>query len=58
MNELYTTTEAAQLLKVKPGTLKSWRRKKTGPKHVTLGHKMVRYRLEDLEKWIRGRGKA
>lgn len=51
VDSLLTTAEAARFLRVKPLTLKDWRRIKSGPPFVKLGARLVRYRREDLEAW-------
>jgi len=49
---LKTETEAAQLLKMSPGTLAVWRCCRTYPlKYVRVGSK-IRYRLADLREFI------
>ncbi|WP_067783560.1 helix-turn-helix domain-containing protein [Actinomyces vulturis] len=51
MNEIYTSKEAAKLLKVSEGTLRNWRYDGVGPAFFKCG-RAVRYRQEDLEEWI------
>lgn len=52
---LLTTEDVAALLKVKPATLKQWRHARKGPKFISLGRRMVRYRRSDVDEWIRSR---
>ncbi len=55
---LLTEQEAAEYLKISPGTLSVWR--STGRyalPFVKVGHK-VRYRSTDLEAWIASRERA
>jgi excisionase family DNA binding protein len=52
MDQLLTTEEAAAKLQVSPLTLARWRNAGEGPAFVGLGHKTVRYREADLEKYI------
>lgn len=55
---LLTEQEAAQYLKIAPGTLQVWR--STGRyslPFVKVGHK-VRYRVADLNAWIDSRERA
>lgn len=55
---LLTEQEAAEYLKISPGTLSVWR--STGRyalPFVKVGHK-VRYRLADLNSWINSRERA
>lgn len=54
MEALLTPGEAAQLLKVQPRTLQSWRYLKIGPKYTRVGGR-VRYRNEDLEAYVKER---
>lgn len=47
--------EAAEILGVKPQTLRDWRHhKRYGLPFVRVG-RLVRYRLADLEKWLESR---
>ena len=48
-----TISEAglAKTLKVKPVTLRSWRRKGGGPPYYRCG-RAVRYKLSDVEHWL------
>ncbi|WBL19199.1 helix-turn-helix transcriptional regulator [Citricoccus sp. NR2] len=32
--------------------LSQWRYKGTGPKFIKLGHRAIRYRMEDVNAWI------
>ena len=55
---LLTEQEAAEYLKISPGTLSVWR--STGRyalPFVKVGHK-VRYRISDLNLWINSRERA
>lgn len=47
-----TASEAAQYLRVSTGALAQQRYRRLGPPYVRLGPKTIRYRLEDLERWI------
>jgi predicted DNA-binding transcriptional regulator AlpA len=49
---IFTTEEAAALLKVHPRTLFEYRDAGTGPKFIRLSPRVIRYRLEDLEEWM------
>lgn len=56
---LLTTAEAAELLNLKPQTLRVWRsaKPKQGPDFVKLGKgpgARIRYRIEDLMAWAAG----
>jgi excisionase family DNA binding protein len=48
--EYLTTKEVAQLLRLKPRTLKKWRSQKQGPPFVRLGNR-VRYPRKPLDEW-------
>ena len=48
--ELLTTTQAAPLIGVTPGTLENWRVSGTGPKFIRAGRKVV-YDPRDIEAW-------
>jgi len=57
MEELLTLTEAAQVLKVHPNTLRLWD-KKGILKAVRIGVKRVRrYKKEDIERFINSKNK-
>ena len=50
---LLTAKEASHLLSVTEKTLENWRAAKKGPPFVRLGElRGVRYKLDDLKKWI------
>jgi predicted site-specific integrase-resolvase len=51
LNEISTTEEAAQFLRLKRQTLEAWRLRGTGPAFVKLGRRVV-YRRESLEKFV------
>lgn len=51
MTHLITTTEAARICGLSPGTLQKWRVVGRGPAFVKAGT-AVRYRVEDVEAWI------
>lgn len=55
IDELMTEQEAAELLKVKPGTLNSWRcLGRHGLPYIRVG-RAVRYKRSDLERWLDNR---
>lgn len=59
MDELLTTEEAANILKLKPKTLDKWRALQIGPEYIKVGE-LVRYDPKDIQKYIdtrRRRGK-
>jgi hypothetical protein len=49
-DELFTTIEAAKLLRLRPNTLEIWRWSGKGPRFLKLG-RACRYRRSDLEKF-------
>ena len=49
--ELLTVEEAANYLRIAPGTLYNWRHAGRGPKATNVG-RSLRYRRTDLEKWL------
>ncbi len=51
--QLLTPEQLAKRWVVSTGTLANWRYKRMGPDYVRLagGNGMVRYRLQDIEKW-------
>ena len=55
---LLTDTEVAELCGCAVQTLRNMRWRGDGPKHVTLGKRMVRYTPEAVRAFIEGQGKA
>jgi hypothetical protein len=55
--DLLTECETAQFLRVSPDTLRYWRRKalRRGPNYVKIERRLVRYRLKDLETYLKRR---
>lgn len=51
MDNLLTSSDAAEYLRVSVSTLKHWRRVGKGPAYYRFGT-MVRYRKEDLENYV------
>ena len=51
MLNLLTTKEVANLLRVSPGTIYSWRHRHVGPPAVRVG-KHLRWRAEDISAWV------
>lgn len=43
---------AAEYLQVSEKTLAEWRRKGTGPEYRRISHSCVRYRREDIDRWL------
>lgn len=54
MNERFRNREAADYLKVSPGTLEVWRCKGRGPRYSKLG-KVVVYDVRDLDAFLESR---
>lgn len=52
---LLTEQEAGQILGFSPRTLQKWRVSGGGPAFVRVSSRCVRYRMEDLERWIADR---
>jgi predicted DNA-binding transcriptional regulator AlpA len=50
--KLLTTQQAADMLGVKPATLRGWRCAKTGPKFTRLTARSVKYAQVDLDRFI------
>lgn len=50
---LIDTVKAAELLGVRPNQLEQWRCRGLGPNWVRVGPKLVRYRPEDIQEFIR-----
>lgn len=51
--ELLTTAELAERLKVSVATVRRWRHNGKGPSYVRLSHNDVRYRLEDVDAFLK-----
>ena len=47
-----TSREAADFLRIHPGTLKNWRSKGGGPKYHRLADNSIRYREDDLVRYV------
>ncbi len=55
---LLSSSEVADLLGLKPQTLRKWRLQGDGPRYIRLGHGKrgrVVYRLSDLRVWLEQR---
>lgn len=57
MERLLTLTEVANWLRVPTSRLYQWRYRGEGPKSVKVGAS-VRYRREDVDRWIENNRKA
>ena len=51
--DLLTVQEVADLLKVPPATLYTWRYVNTGPAAIRVG-KYLRYRRSEVRAWLKG----
>jgi predicted DNA-binding transcriptional regulator AlpA len=56
-SELMTTEEVAQLLGVDPSSVRRWRTAtpRHGPAFIRLSERIVKYRREDVERWLASR---
>lgn len=55
MDKLLTTEEAADLLSVKPQTLRKWRMDGQGPEYYKLTNRLVVYERKALNKFLKGK---
>ncbi len=55
MEELIREGDAARILSLSKATLQAWRARKVGPSFVVLSRKAVRYRLAELQEFVRQR---
>jgi len=53
--QLLTTQQVADMLGVKPETLRGWRCAKTGPPFIRITKRSVKYDQKDIEKYISDR---
>lgn len=51
LSGLLTNEQAAEYLKVGPGTLAQWRNQGQGPRFLRLAKRAIRYRVADLDEW-------
>lgn len=51
-SDLLTTDEAANFLRVESRTLANWRALRRGPAYVKIGARCVRYRRDELARFI------
>ncbi len=52
-NLLLNERQAAEILGCKPNTLRTWRCIGIGPRFRKVGKRMVRYRLIDIQRFLR-----
>ena len=50
---MLTEKELAAILNVSVQTVRRMRKKGTGPAHIKIG-RLIRYRVEDIERWRKG----
>lgn len=55
LSPLMTETQAAEYLSLTNRALQAWRCQGRGPRFVKISARAVRYRLEDLERWVEER---
>lgn len=53
--DLLTPSAAAEHLGIAHCTLAAWRQRGTGPSHLRLGYRTVRYSRAELDAWIASR---
>jgi predicted DNA-binding transcriptional regulator AlpA len=53
--KLLTTQQVADMLGVKPSTLRAWRCARTGPPFIRITKQSVKYDQKDIEKYISDR---
>lgn len=51
--ELLTTAECAERLKVSVATVRRWRHRGEGPNYVRFSRNDVRYRIEDVDAFLK-----
>lgn len=54
-DELLTTVEVAQYLRIRVNTLEQWRSRGKGPAFVRVGRR-VRYRRREIDRWLKRNG--
>lgn len=53
---MYSTRELAAMLGMSPQSLANWRSRGEGPCYVKVGTRTVRYRAEDVRKFLKEGG--
>ena len=56
-NDLLTTIELAEYLKVPVESVRKWRKNRDGPRAVRVG-RHIRYRRADIDAWLESRAEA
>ena len=54
VEDLLTSDELAEILRLRPTTLANWRSASRGPAYFRI-EGTVRYRISDVEKWLKNR---
>jgi predicted DNA-binding transcriptional regulator AlpA len=49
---LWSTKQVAQRVGCKEVTVRSWRRGNLGPPYIKISARQVKYRSEDVERWL------
>lgn len=52
MTQLLTPDQVAAYLGLSAETLAQWRSQRRGPRYVKVARQVVRYRGEDVDKWV------
>ena len=52
MQEILTSNEVSEWIRVSPSTLCRWRQRGEGPQVTWMGPTSPRYRREDVEAWL------
>lgn len=55
-DELVTSEELAEELRIPHGTIRSWRSRGKGPRWFSAGGKHVRYRRSEINRWLAEQG--
>ena len=50
---LVSTQQLGRLIDTKPRTIERWRLLGTGPSFIRVNSRLVRYRLSEIESWLR-----
>lgn len=50
---MLSTAQAAHYIGVTKGCLDRWRLQGKGPPWIRIGTRIIRYRIEDLDEWLR-----
>lgn len=53
LERLLDTKSAGALIGISPSTLAAWRKREIGPPYIRIDDWHIRYRLRDLNEWVR-----